>query len=442
MSSSVARDRARAVLAEAQAKLARLASIQPFLIDLSLRENPVGSGVGQTLEEKVELLPRLREFGFRHISLGTLDYSAPGELEVDDDFMRFLRDTHADLHGCYAFTALGRVDDKGRFTPDPSQIKLRDYRVPNTVHEIYLSPFGMDGLYDLDTLKRSIPASVQWLLDNVKGEDGGKPRIFINIVDGCDAFSESPDDTFDVLELIGSLPIEGITMEDDRGTYLPFQVGAYVAAAREILPAPFKILVHIHAGAGFENASVIEALLQGADGVWGGLPKKAAVIGHASLGELLANLTRVGNPSVQADYRLDRLTPLVTELQVLDDEVPMPDDLPIFGHNAYRLPHSVFRQKGERFMDLPPERIGGRYRYRICPVLSDDECVRGRLAEVTGDKPEAYSDVVIKAMIRLMRRELRCGWRIDYDDPDHLIQLHQRALDRLKRANSQAYRSP
>lgn len=46
--------------------------------------------------------------------------------------------------------------------------------------------------------------------------------------------------------------------------------------------------------AAFENASLIEALLSGADGAWGGLPKSAAIIGHASLGELIANLVRAG----------------------------------------------------------------------------------------------------------------------------------------------------
>lgn len=427
MASKDARERARAALKDARRKVDMLAGIKPFLIDLSLRENPVGSRVGQTIEEKMAILPRLREFGFENISLGTLDYAMPDEPEVDDDFMRRLRDTGADLHGCYAFTAIGIEDAHGVFTPDPSQIKLRDYGVPNTVHEIYLSRFGMRGMYDLLTLKRSIPASVRWLMDHVKGEDGGPPRIFINIVDGCDAFAERPEETFDVLELIGGLPVEGITMEDDRGTYMPFQVGAYVAAARAILPAPKKILVHIHAGGGFENASMIEALLNGADGAWGGLPKQAAVIGHASLGELLANLARVKNHEVERMFRLKELLPLATRLQALDERGPVPDDVPVLGNNAYRLSLSSFRQREDRFMDLPPERIGGRYRYRICPVVSDAEPVRGRLAEVTGKAPETYSDAVVERMIRLMRQDLREGRRIDYDEPLHLLRLHYRA---------------
>ena len=414
------------ILAGAQAKVEQLQSVKPFLIDLSLRENPVGARVGQTLEDKLQILPKIREFGFQNILLGTLDYSMPDELEVDDDFMMYLRDHDVDMTGGFAFTAVGIADEEGNFKPDPSQCKLKEYKVPNTLHEIYISKDGMKGQYDLDTLKRSLPLSIKWLNDNVVGDNGGKPRIIINIVDGCDGFAEDPDAACEILRLLAEQPIEGVSFEDDRGTYMPFQVGAYTAVARRLLPEPLKLLVHIHAGAGFENAAVIEALLNGADGVWGGLPKRAAIIGHASLGELIANLVRVGNSNMQ-EYRLDRLLSLATTLQVLDDEGKVPDDLPILGNNAYRLPLTFFQQTKGRFMDLTPEAIGGQYRYRICPLVSDTGVIAGRLAEVTGCRPEEFCQGVLEQMIRLMRRDLRAGKRIAYDEPENLLQLYARA---------------
>lgn len=417
---------AHAILAGVQNKVETLRSIRPYLIDLSLRENPVGARIGQTLADKLAILPRLRAFGFSNILLGTLDYALPDELEVDDDFMLYLRDHQIDMSGCFAFTDIGIAQPDGRFTPSPSQLKLQTYGVPNTLHEIYLSKAGMQGQYDLATLLRSLPASIQWLNDNVRGDAGGRPRILINIVDGCDAFAEDPETVFSVLSLLAGLPIEGLSIEDDRGTYLPFQVGAYVAATRVFLPQPLKILVHMHAGAGFENAAVIEALLNGADGVWGGLPKRAAIIGHASLGELIANLVRVGNPHMQ-DYQLDQLLPLASGLQVLDENERVPDDLPILGRNAYRLPLSFFRQQAGRFMDLAPEAIGGEYRYRVCPVVSDPAVIAGRLSEVTGRPVKSFPDEVLQQMVRLMRRDLRAGRRIVYDDPESLMELFARA---------------
>jgi hypothetical protein len=426
MSSMQALENVRAILASADAKLEKLRSIEPYFIDVSLRENPVGSNIGQTLRDKLAILPKLREFGFQNISLGTLDYAIPDELEVDDDFMMHLRDKSVDMKGCFAFTALGIASTDGKFTPDPSQVKLKNYGVPNTVHEIYLSKNGMSGLYDFQTLRRSLPVSIQWLHDNIRGDDGGAPRIFINIADGCDAFSQNIEETCAILSLLAKLPITGVTFEDDRGTYLPLQVGAYVAIAREFLPPPLKLLVHIHAGGGFENASTIEALLNGADGLWGGLPKRAAIIGHASIGELMANLVRVGNKHVQ-HYRLDQLLPLATGFQQIDEMAPVPDDLPILGHNAYRLTMTTFRQLKDRFMDLAPEAIGGTYGYRVCPQISDQPVIAGRLAEVTGQPPESFGDDVTEQMIRLIRRDLRTGRRIDYDKAENLLDLYMRA---------------
>jgi isopropylmalate/homocitrate/citramalate synthase len=421
-----AAEKASAHLAAAQRKIEQLRAIKPYLIDLSLRENPVGARVGQTLQNKLSILPQIREFGFDNILLGTLDYAIPDEPEVDDDFMAYLRDQQADMNGCFAFTAMGIAQPDGSFTPDPSQFKLRDYGVPNTLHEINLSTAGMAGQYDYETLRRSLPASIAWLNDNITGDNGGRPRIIINIVDGCDALTENREEAYSILSLLAEQPIEGISLEDDRGTYMPFQVGAIVAAARCFLPPPLKILVHMHTGGGFENASVIEALLNGADGAWGGLPKRSAIIGHASLGELIANLVRVGNSNMQT-YRLNQLLPLATNLQVLDEEEPVPDDLPILGYNAYRVPMSIFRQRPDRFMDLPPEAIGGQQRYRVSPVVSDAPAIAGRLAEVTGQPADEFPDTVLQQMIRLMRRDLRAGKRIVYDQQENLLELYARA---------------
>jgi hypothetical protein len=119
------------ILAGAQAKVEQLQTVKPFLIDLSLRENPVGARVGQTLADKLQILPKIREFGFQNILLGTLDYSLPDELEVDDDFMMYLRDHGVDMTGGFAFTAVGSrwpTPGGGRSAPPGSRGCSASYR--------------------------------------------------------------------------------------------------------------------------------------------------------------------------------------------------------------------------------------------------------------------------------------------------------------------------
>ena len=409
-------------IARANDKLDRLRTVEPFLIDLSLRENPVGARVGQTLSDKLALLPLLRAFGFQNILLGTLDYADPDELEVDDDFMAHLQQfDHDALRGGWAFTDIGRDDGAG-FQPSRSMQKLAAYQVPNTLLEIYLADMQD---YTFAQLQAWLPQSIAWLTEHMSRFDGAPPQILINIVDGCDAFATNLEQTCQILEVIARSGVTGLSFEDDRGTYFPFQVGAYVEIARQYLPIQ-KILVHMHAGGGFENASLIEALLAGADGVWGGLPKRAAIIGHASLGELLANLVRADNPHARA-YQLAQLTSLATIWQTRDDQEPIPDDVPILGANAYRTPLAFFEQRPGRAQDLPASVIGATQRYRICPVVSDPPVIRGRLGEVMGRAPDGFDQGVMEQMRRLMRRSLREGHRIVWDEPQALVALYHAA---------------
>lgn len=419
--------------ASCASKLARIASVNPYLIDATLRENSVGSQLGLTVENKLLILPLLRDFGFERILLGALNYAMPDELTVEDDFMIALRDRGVDRSGCFALTDPGCLSEDGSFTPSLSQRRLRDYQVPNTLHEIYLTDEGMLGQYTHEGLLASLPLSVDWLLRSIKGDGARPPEILINIVDGCDAFSQHPERVEQTLRLLGSLPIAGVSIEDGRGTFMPFQVGSFFSIARSLLPERMALLAHAHAGAGYENASLIEALLNGADGAWGGLPKRTALIGHASLGELIANLARAGNPHMSSSYKLRELLPLCSRLAELIDGEPAPDDLPILGARAYRLSLGFFRQKKGRFMDLPPEAIGGAHAYRVCPVISDPEAISGRLAEITNQPPSDFPRELAEQMIRLMRQDLREGQRIAYDTPENLLRLHQRANTALSR---------
>ena len=49
-------------------------------------------------------------------------------------------------------------------------------------------------------------------------------------------------------------------------------------------------------------------------------------------------------------------------------------------------------------MDLPPEAIGGTYRYRICPIASDPPIIAGRLQEVTGEPIDSFPQAVLEQM--------------------------------------------
>ena len=412
------RDAAEAQLMLADAKLDFLAAVDPLLI-LSVREPCFAAVVGHTLQNKIDTWPLLDRFQIKDRIIATLDYAFPEQLEVEDDFCIYLRDHGYDLSNCFAMTEVGTLDEAG-FTPDVSAQKLIGYTIPNTLHEINLMPKPMDTQQVMDRLS----ASVAWLRAQYQemGNPGG--RVYVNIVDLMDTFMADPAYALDVIECLAGLPVDGLSFEDGRGSYFPFQVGAVVAAAKAVLPQAQKVLFHCHSGNGMDNASVIEALLQGADGYWGGMERTSSTIGHASVGELVANLARAGNANMAQRFSLPDLMPVSAQMYRINNNLEnTPDDWPISGYDAYRTVLSDFTQTDRRKMDLPPQTIGATPQWRIAPVGSDISVVQERVCEVVGVK---IGRDVARQMILLMRADLRQGLRIAYDQPDQLTLLYQR----------------
>jgi isopropylmalate/homocitrate/citramalate synthase len=298
---------------------------------------------------------------------------------------------------------------------------LVQYAIPNTMHEIYLmDPTSANHAEVLDR----VACSVQWLRQNVTGDHGGAPRIYLNVVDLMDAFFADRTWCFQMLDLLAELGVDAVSFEDGRGSYFPFQVGAMVKAMKALLKPEQKVLFHAHAGNGMENAAVLEALLEGADGYWAGMEKESSTIGHASMGELVANLVRAGNEQMAARYQVGQLLPICHAMHQINNEDAPPDTWPIQGANAYRQMLSGFDQVATRAMDLAPTSIGGTYTFRISPDGSDAPVLQGRVREVMGI--EIDQDFATR-MILLMRQDLCDGIRLRYDDPDQLRLLFQRA---------------
>lgn len=58
---------------------------------------------------------------------------------------------------------------------------------------------------------------------------------------------------------------------------------------------------------------------------------------------------------------------------------------------------------------------------------SDYLVIRGRLRQELGLSAKSISTDLLETMRRLMRRDLRAGIRLDYDDPGQLRDLYERA---------------
>jgi hypothetical protein len=404
----------------------RLRTVQPVILDLTLRESAVGTPKGPVLAGKIKLLELARSMGFKNILLGTFDVSLESPDQVDDQFCKMLRDTFKDMTGGFAFTGIGKTLN-GSFAPDVSMKKARDYTIPNVIVDVdisveYLERDKRDGFL------KDLQASIQWFHVNLHRYQGDEPRIYINYQDMTDAFFEDWEWVAQITKMLSSQKITGVTFEDGRGIVFPFQVAAMTKVLRNNLGPQKTLLAHMHAGSGMENANLLEALLNGADGIWAGLAREGPTIGHASGSEFLANLLRCGNTRIGEMFPMHQLLPVVREVTQINTGNAIPNDFPIIGANAYRAMLSAFIQKDGHKMDLPPDKVGGAQGYRIAPVTSDNAIVMGRLSEVGIPlAPGPATEKRLTRMRQIMREDLLAGHQLEYDLPECLKDLYKRS---------------
>lgn len=390
--------------------LDRLRTIDPFILDNSIRESATSAPLGHTLADKQRLLVLVRELGITETIIANFNERET----VDDAFARALRE-QGDHAGLHAFAMLGEVAE-GRFTPSVSTLKLLDYRVPNAVLNANIGRARRAHGPDDGTRLAEIEASVDHLRPRLPG------RLLLNLQDLHDALDDTPGYVAEALALAARLPIDGVMFEDARGTRLPAQAAALVELVRAFVPPPRLLLVHPHAGNGLEHASVIEALLAGADGTWIGLLPEAAYIGHAASLVLLTNLARAGNPHVARRFRLDRLALVAAEMHAIHRGEALPTGLPVVGRDAYRATLAAFEQGGYPG-DLPAAMVGQVAGARVVPAIAAGEIFARRLVEL-GVAPDRAAPPALHARMRaIIDEHLLAGHKVAWDEPTHLLRL-------------------
>ena len=410
-------------LAETQeridASLHRLRTVEPYLLDLSIREPATGSPLGHTLEDKRTLFQLTGRLGFKARVVGTLT----GMETVDDLFLKELRQAGHDTAGCFTFISPGSVGDGG-FRPDASMLKLADYGTENVVFHVDISPpRRVDPPRTQDQVIAGLQASVSWVRQVLPEPTDTHGQVFVNLSDFLDCFRQEPEFACRVVKTIAALNPAGLMFEDPRGTFFPFQHAALVRWLRAYLPPPVRILVHPHAGNGLEHASVIDAVLAGADGAWLGFTTHAATMGHASGLAYLSNLMRAGNAEVAERFPVKEFVPSAETMAHIHSGQGPATSEPVAGSAAYRDVLANFAQTGAGFGDIPADRVGAQPGWRIVPALANPQAIAARLRE-TGLLPGADENApVVTEMAARIRQSLIDGHKVRFDDEDQLAGL-------------------
>lgn len=184
-----------------------------------------------------------------------------------------------------------------------------------------------------------------------------------------------------------------------------------------------KLLTHVHEKWGLGEASVLECLSNGANGVWASVCEEGAAVGHASSTLTLMNLVRLGNKRVLQQYNCTHLrSAAINVTKITTGLEPHPKQL-VYGERALDMVFDIAGM-GENDFNLsaffgvqPPKRIS---------TLASPGMVLDRLREVFGDEPQFTLKVATK-MKEVMIDDLRKNRKEEYMSAMGLAVLYDRA---------------
>ena len=399
-----------------EAKMSRLRELEPCILDMSFREATLSSRYGHTLADKIELWELASEFGFTDFGLSNF-YDFPS---VTDQFLEHLLENDVPLDQFLVSIGVEPADGSNAVARSPAVVRTEETGIPNVILVVEIRPRTVElSGRDREEMLRDIDRYIRHYRAQLPPETARVGRIWIRMADIFDAFDDDPHYVVQVLKLLGASPITGILYEDVRGSRFIFESNALVRLMRRYVPPPRKILAHPHSGNGMEDAATIEAVLEGADGVWAGFTPQAAQGGHGSALMFLTNLVRAGNPHVKRLYQLEKLVEVARRMWQIHDRHDVEPNQPVVGERAYRYVDHYFEQ-GDLPCDLAPELIGAQAGYEIMPAWAPTYVIGKRLEEL-GYAPEVFRSRALLHRVRaLINKAQMDGRHVRFDDPDEL----------------------
>ena len=410
-------------------RLERLRSIVPSILDLSCRECALPASYGHTLEDKKALFKLVREFGFFDLMVSNF-FDFPN---TDVQFARYLASENINMDGMFSFVseAVGTEDGKP-VTPNYSMGIILETGIPNVTFDLFFSPSYLvaNGRSPEQTL-RDVERSILFMREKLPAKSERRGRIYVNIADFFEVFDEDEDFLLRVMKLLEAMPIDGLLFEDTRGTHFHFQTFEIVKFLRRYVPSPRKILVHPHAGNGLEDATLIDAILGGADGTWAAFTPHAAQVGHGSSLMLITNLMRAGNSHLEEAYNLSKLMNTAERMWQIHTHDEIEPNQPVVGSRAYKYIDRAFEQ-GERPGDLPPEAIGVTPSWRMTAAWSPPYTIARRLEELGYPSSIVDDEKLLRTIRYVMSDANMDGQHVRFEEPDEIAGAVAAAQKRLE----------
>eukprot|EP00434_Breviolum_minutum_P030185 symbB.v1.2.026696.t1/scaffold2690.1/size72910/7 len=462
-------------------ELVRIAKVlrqtRPVVMDHTVREPATTTPFGHTGYMKYLSLKIIQKMGLNSIAISGQYYGSSYTPETQ--ILEWIRLKNEPMDGMIVMFGPGKEDRKAGIQC------IKDFQVPNAFLDLTMKSSArfqqadfvksvIEAVEELDKIFTEMGFPEEpWRDDKVVNTTFAKGEISLNLVDlmefsdlkvGGHLDPKKKEDAEKAFHKWKECPafrrrVVAILTEESRGVATNMDYGRVVKWLREHFPAEekYRVLVHAHAGDGnSQDVASVDAVSNGANGVWSAIIPQAAQSGHNSSLVFLDNLLKVGNPHVCTDYKIHRAAQCARHVYSLNfNTYDFPHDCPVWGDRARKQVHSAFstvdgetwRKKREDYFNVWGTEALGQMeaamkqglkmekdiasgdrsgRYRIAPLVSDIRTWVDRIDEALPDEalgndecPDDYAKPVRDLGFALMN----AGIRVNLNEANTLKKL-------------------
>ena len=390
-----------------------LRNLDMFVLDNSIRESTVGQLRGHSLEDKKRILEEVRKCGFTNIIVASFSHMP----RVDDTFVKQLCEKESDMSDFFSFS---EVDINYPEAIPVALTKMKKYRLRNVIFEADVAPAHAKNDPEFTTkMCEILKKRINWTFENL-AEDA---KVFVNIRDFPFAMVSVPKCVFTIVKCLADMPASrhpfGIAFEEPSGNTLPELVAGSSMSIRKCMNengwSSGKLLVHVHDKWGLGDATQLECLSSGADGVWASVCTEGAAVGHASSIVSIMNLICMGNTKVQKKFNCTYLREAAINVtKITTGLLPHPKQV-IYGARALDmvLDFGGVAEMDEGVRSFNIAKFFGVEAPKRMSSLASTDMIKDRLVNLYGED-EQFNDEIALNMKQLMITDLTKGRKEEY----------------------------
>jgi 2-isopropylmalate synthase len=390
------------------------------LLDTTLRDGAQGENVNFSVDDKLNIVRALDDFGIAFIEAGN-PASNPKDAEL------FARAAGIKLKTAklIAFGSTRRKDKTCENDPLLRALAETDAEYASLVGKSHISQVTEILSAAPEENLRMIYESARYL------KDCGK-KVFFDAEHFFDGYKENPDYALKTLQAAIDAGVEALILCDTNGGSFPHEISDITRAALAAA-APAAVGIHCHNDLGCAAAGTFAAVLAGASHAQGTMLGIGERCGNADLITIIGGLqTKLGYACVPEES-LENLTTLATRCAEIFNIKP-PHNMPFAGKSAFSHKGGMHAdgvlKNPASFEHIPPDMVGNKrrlllselagraavlYKLReICPRLDKDSARTKELIDMLKEKEhQGFIDEAADASFEVLVKK-RLGLARDY----------------------------